>query len=200
MKISRLAAALGLGATLVALAAFSLAEPTRGGYPPDPPGVVAKKQWVFDLEYRNGKAGVRKVEPIFLNNPAATARVMGRFAVELWVGKELLDRMRFEVPLLDDPSMHRKGALSGPRFGNVSTHMRVRIADNPRATYVAVVDRSTGDVQRFAWPPEADGRLVPLVAPNAPSASPATDAGSDGGDASVDVVEAPPRDAGDAGP
>jgi len=195
VKISRLASALGLGATLVALAAFSLAEPPRGGYPPDPPGVAAKKQWVFDLEYRDGKARVRKVEPIFLNNPTTTARVMGRFAVELWVGKELLDRVRFEVPLLDDPSMHRKGALSGPRFGNVSTHLRVRIADNPRATYVAIVDRSTGDVERFAWPPEADGRLVPLVAPNA---SPGADAGSDASDASLDVEA--PRDASEAGP
>ncbi len=192
MKIFKVASALGIGAVLVAMAAFSLAETPapRGGFAPDPPGIATKKQWSFSIDYHDGKANVDQVEAVYLQNPATTARVMGRFAVEFWVGKELLDRIRFEVPLLDDPSMHRKGALSGPRFGNVSTHLKVRLADNARATVVVVVDRSTGDTQRFAWPPAADGHLVPLGAPKVVPLS-----SVDAGDAGPEI----PPDASDGG-
>lgn len=198
MKIRSLLTATGLGLILIGLTALSLAEPapSRGGYPPDPPGIATKKQWSFEIEYRDGKVRVRKVEALYLQNPAATARVMGRFAVEFWVGKELLDRVRFEVPLLDEPSLHRKGALSGPRFGDVSTRLRVRLADNPRATFVALVDRSTGAVTRFSWPPQADGSLSPL-APQKATAGVEADAG-DGGGAPQDAEI--PRDSGDGGP
>lgn len=197
MKIRSLASAALLGLVMIGLTALSLAEPgpPRGGYPPDPPGIATKKQWSFAIDYRDGKALVRKVEANYLQNPSATARVMGRFAVELWVGKELLDRVRFDVPLLDDPSMHRKGPLSGPRFGNVSTQLRVRLADNPRATFVALVDRSTGEVVRFAWPPRADGSLAPL-SPQKANTSGDVDAG-DGGDGSADAEI--PGDSGDGG-
>lgn len=181
----RLGLALLLGTALAAFAALSSADPPRGGFAPDPPGYASRKQWIFDISYRDGQARITRVGSALLAKPTTTARVMGRFAIELWVGKELLDRIRFEVPLLeDDPSMHRKGALSGPRFTNVSTRLKARMVDNPRATYLVLLDRSTGQAQRFWWPPEPDGRLLPM---NAPAASAGSDAGpGDGG----------PRDAG----
>ena len=155
---NRFGLALGLGLTCAVIATMSLAEPPAGGIAPDPPGRSSKKHWVFDVAYAQKKASVTRV------SATPTARVMGRFAIEFWVGKELLDRVRFEVPLLDDdPKNHRAGPFSGPRFGNVTTRIKARIADNPRATYVTLLDRGTGDVSRFWWPPEADGRLLPMA-------------------------------------
>jgi hypothetical protein len=181
----RLGIALLLGAALAAAGALALADPPRGGFAPDPPGNASKKQWIFEVAYRGGKASITRVGSALLERPTTTARVMGRFAIELWVGKELLDRVRFDVPLLDDDSsMHRKGPLSGPRFSNVSTRLKARMVDHPRATYMVLLDRSTGDAQRFWWPPEPDGRLLPM---NGPAVAAVSDAGPvEGGTGSAD--------------
>ena len=202
MKHRRLFLALGLGAALGAAAALSLAEPSRpapapaapappkGGFPPDPPGNASKKQWVFDIAVRDGRASLPRASTVLVDNPAPTTRMMGRFAVEFWVGKELLDRIRFDVPMLDrDPKDRRRGPLRGPDFTHVSTRLKVRMADSPRAAFVALVDRATGDVQRFAWPPDAEGRLTPLGASAAPAAAaaPASDAGSPGDSGGADA-------------
>ncbi|MDC0749849.1 hypothetical protein [Polyangium mundeleinium] len=204
MKHRRLFFALGLGAALGAAAALSLAEPSRakapaapappkGGFAPDPPGNASKKQWVFDISIHGGKASLPRVSSVLVDTPTPTLRMMGRFAVEFWVGKELLDRIRFDVPMLDrDPKNRRRDPLRGPDFTNVSTRLKVRMADSPRTAFVALVDRATGDVQRFAWPPDAEGKLAPLGAPAAPAQAKETtsDAGSPGDSGSF----------GDAGP
>ncbi|UQA61552.1 hypothetical protein [Polyangium aurulentum] len=188
----RLGLALLLGSALAAAGALALADPPRGGFAPDPAGNASKKQWIFEITYRGGKASITRVGSAMLERPTTTARVMGRFAIELWVGKELLDRVRFDVPLLDDdPNMHRKGPLSGPRFTNVSTRIKARMVDHPRATYMVLLDRSTGEAQRFWWPPEPDGRLLPM---NGPAVAQASDAGPvEGGTGAGDGG---PRDAG----
>src|SRR5262249_40429926 len=76
------------------------AEPPPGGYAPDPIALVTRHQWVLDLRYRSGTliyGGARHVE---LPSATPTVRMMGRFAVELYVGHQLLDRVRFDFPLL----------------------------------------------------------------------------------------------------
>ncbi|MDI1448953.1 hypothetical protein [Polyangium sp. 6x1] len=194
MKNRRLFLAIGLGAALGAAGAISLAEPSRakapaapeppkGGFPPDPPGNASKKQWVFDIAVTGGRASLPRVSSVLVETPAPTVRMMGRFAIEFWVGKELLDRIRFDVPMLDrDPKDRRRGPLRGPDFTNVTTRLKVRMADSPRTAFLALVDRATGDVQRFAWPPDAEGRLAPLGATAAPALAleTASDAGSPG--------------------
>jgi hypothetical protein len=175
MKLSRSFLALGLGIALVVPAAWSLADaPTnRGGYAPDPPGIASKKHWTFEVQVRQGKPAISKVQEVALTNPTTTARVIGRFALEFWIGKELLDRVRFDVPLLEDPSKKRDRRLGAPQFA-VNTRLSVRMADSARATSVALVDRATGETHYFVWPPGSDGRLTPIA-----PAPMAADAGSD---------------------
>lgn len=185
MKSYRVSFAMTLGAALVAAAALSFAETPKAGFVPDPPAVSSKKHWVFDILVRQGKPSFGTVRSVDLDKPASTARVMGRFAVEYWIGKELLDRVRFDVPLLEDPTKRKNRRLGAPEF-SVSTRLSIRLADNPRATTVVLVDRATGEVQAFAWPPGSDGKLVPLTK----AASVVSDAGVD---AAVDAS------AGDAG-
>jgi hypothetical protein len=118
---------------------------------------------VFELSARGGKVTVDRVKALTLDKPAETPRVVGRFALELYVGHELLDRVRFNVPLMGaEPSEGNRNRLPKPRFEeNVTSHVSARMADNPRAAYLLVVDRQTGDTQKLSWPPERDGRLVP---------------------------------------
>jgi hypothetical protein len=124
---------------------------------------------------------------------------MGRFAIELYVGQELLDRVRFDVPLAGDaPERPTSVLLRRPTFDEgVTARLRVQMADNPRASWAKLVDRKTGAEERFLWPPEPDGRLVSLSAQ-----SPAIDGGAlaDGGWPPVDAGRPdggwPPVDAG----
>jgi len=187
VKLQRSALALGLGMALVISAAWSLAEPPKTGFQPDPAAIASTKHWVFEVDVRQGKPSLGVVRAVSLDKPAATARVMGRFAVEFWIGKELIDRVRFDVPLLEDPTRRKNRRLGSPEFA-VNTRLSVRLADSPRVTSVVFVDRATGETQRFAWPPGSDGRLVPLAAPAQSSA----DAGPD-----APVADASPK--GDAG-
>jgi hypothetical protein len=155
------AALLGVSLGIGAVAAF--ADPPRGGYPPDPTPIASKKQWTFDLVAQGGKVTIERARAATAAQPAETARVTGRFALELWVGRELLDRVRFNVPLMgDEPPEGNRNKLPRPRFNqNVTTRLTARMADNPRAAYLLLIDRENGATQKLAWPPEADGRLVP---------------------------------------
>jgi hypothetical protein len=182
----------------------ALAEPPRGGYPPDPPGHASRKQWVFDVTYTKGRASMARSRAATREQPAATARVLGRFAIELYVGPQLLDRVRFNVPLTgddrdpagaeSDPERRKrnKRPFARPGFENLTTRMRVQMADHPRAAWVQLVDRATGTTDRFWWPPEPDGTLLPM--------RPAGDGGTDARDGSKPVAPKPRPAPQDAGP
>lgn len=157
----------------IALGAFALCfpltkalceEPPRSGYAPDPPPQASKKQWLLKLAVREGKPRIQEAKLYEIPKPLATSRMMGRYAFELYVGKELLDRLRFNVPLLGEgpPEGHAKRALARPRFDQVSVKLSIQIADQPRATRALLLDRATGEEQHFSWPPDAEGKLVPL--------------------------------------
>lgn len=180
------------GVALAAAGVAALAEPPkpppRAGYAPDPAVLPSAKHWVFEVLHMKGKTSITRVRPVVLDKPAATARRMGRFAIELYVGTELLDRIRFDVPLTGDaPEKPSGGLRRRPTFDEgVTTRLRVQMADNPRASWAKLVDRRTGEEQRFLWPPEPDGRLLPFDARHP--------AARDGG-TSADA-EGPPSDAG----
>lgn len=159
---STLVAAL-LGATLSASGLAALADPPTGGFAPDPPARASCANWLFEIRVRQGRVSVDRVKPITFAKPAETPRALGRFALELYVGRELLDRVRFNVPLMGgEVTEGNRNNLPKPRFEqNVTARFTARMADNPRAAYLLVVDRETGDTQKFAWPPESDGRIQP---------------------------------------
>ena len=158
---STLVAAL-IGVSLGAGGLAALADPPRGGYAPDPPPHQSRTNWVFDLSARDGKISIDGAKAITLEQPAETPRAVGRFALEFYVGRELLDRVRFNIPLMGGESSEgNRNRLPKPRFEqNVTAHITARMADSPRAAYLLMVDRETGDTQKLAWPPESDGHLV----------------------------------------
>jgi hypothetical protein len=195
------AAILGVALGCVGAAALSMtgvddaqAGPPREGWPPDPPAKASTRHWVFEIQVKKGEIVLGKVSPVDLEKAEATPRVMGRYALELWVGKELLDRVRFNVPLGGDgpPEPDRPG-MKRPEF-RVSTRFFARMAENPRATQLRLVDRATGDVRVFSWPVGSGG--VTEIREGAPTA----DAGKpDAGKPDAGKPDAGSPDAGDAG-
>jgi hypothetical protein len=153
-----LSAGLGAGG-LVALAD----PPPPKAFSPDPPPHAARAHWVFDIAVRRGKASIEKTRAVTLAKATETRRTTGRFALELRIGHELLDRARFNVPLMGDepPIRSKRRPFRAPSLDDVTTRVSAQIADHPRATTLLLVDRITGEEQRFLWPPEADGRLLP---------------------------------------
>ena len=153
-------------------------EPTAvdGGTrsPPDPPAVSASRQWEYEVMYDHGEVRITDVRSIELDEPVLSARRMGRFAIELWIGSELLERVRFEIPLVEPPRTGKKRPLhEPPQFGpGLSMTKRLRIPQLERATNARLIDRATGKTTRLPWPPQ------PSTAKSSSTAKPAsTDSG-----------------------
>jgi hypothetical protein len=163
MRRSRrsLSIAVLVGVTLGAGGLVALADPPKGGFQPDPPAHASRTQWMFELSAHDGLLGIERVKQATVDKPAESPRVVGRYALELYIGPELLDRVRFNVPLMGgEATVGNRNNLPKPRFDQVSAQVSVRMADNPRAAYLLLVDRQTGDTQKLFWPPERDGTLL----------------------------------------
>jgi hypothetical protein len=184
-----------------------LGNPPREGWPPDPQPVASTKQWVFEIRSKDSVPSIVKVSEITVDKPTATARVMGRFALEFYVGTELLDRVRFDVPLAGDVPRDedQQPGKKRPQW-KVNTKLFARMADHPRATLCRLVDRATGDIQVFLWPPDKEGKLTARGAASVASSSASAsapdggkaDAGADGGKPDAGKPDAGKPDAGKA--
>ncbi|MCA9646314.1 MAG: hypothetical protein KC492_36745, partial [Myxococcales bacterium] len=78
---------------------------------PDPEPLSLKDQWEYTLHYVGGEVSVERVRKLIYPKPVVTDRRMGRFAIELWIGRELVERVRFDFPMLaaeEPPSGKRK--------------------------------------------------------------------------------------------
>jgi hypothetical protein len=153
------------GAAQAALILESITDagPPPGGFPPDPTPLVTRHQWVIDLGYRSGIVSFSDARRVEAVKAITTPRQMGRFALELYVGKELIDRVRFDFPLLgaDELAGGERRWDSPPSFERkLATTAAVMIPHSERATRVVLVDRASGRVWPLPWPftPRADAR------------------------------------------
>ncbi len=130
----------------------------RHGYLPDPPALSGRAWWAYDIRYDRGVITAGSPALQCLKQPRASARRLGRFAFELWIGAELIDRIRFDFPLLagQPPRVGPRRPLhEEPSFApgaRVST--RILVPASPRATRAQILDRATGETIPVAWPPE----------------------------------------------
>ena len=97
---------------------------------------------------------------------------MGRFFLELYVGKTLLDRVRFDIPLLTGEWVGRRRPIDAPADFEKSlrTSTTVEVPDSARATFAVLVDRATGRRLRVPWPP-ADAPAASASPPAPPTPS-----------------------------
>lgn len=136
------------------------------GFAPDPSVAASTRTWSYPIRVVDGTVFVQKPRLVTHERAVQTPRRLGRFALELYVGRELLERVRFDIPLLDE-APRKKGSAVAPDFAkhlNVLVH--ADLPDLDRATYVLFVDRATGATQRAFWPP-VDDFVAVAVSPSA---------------------------------
>jgi hypothetical protein len=115
--------------------------------PPDPPALSERTQWVFDLRWERGEVYLVGVHKVDMGAPHVTPRVMGRFALELYEGPTLLERVRFDFPLLGgDPD-------AGPFERKLKTRIGVFFPATRRGTRLELWDRARDQRWPLAWPP-----------------------------------------------
>jgi hypothetical protein len=186
---------LACGLLLVAagggLSTLAVAQPQPGGWrdaqpqmdgggsrtAPDPPPIRSSEQYVLTFRYNAGQVTYLGAQHATLPQARATPRVAGRYAVELLSGPTVVERVRFDFPLLgaDELAGRRREYNAPPRFETraVVTY-RVLVPDSSRFSHARLVDRATGRVWTIAWPPE-QGSDAGLARPAAPR-----DAGDEG--------------------
>jgi hypothetical protein len=139
---------------------------------PDPPAIVARDQWVYDLRYSGGDLYLLGIHRLELPTPQATPRAMGRFAIELYEGATLLERARFDFPMLGDgrnltpsggmPEAGTKLPIEGrPITLNVTSRVGVMFPAFARGTRIEIVDRAFDRRWPLPWPPTEMTAVLP---------------------------------------
>lgn len=125
--------------------------------PPDPEPLKSAAQWEFEVATENGVASVVSVRAVDLPKPVATPRRFGRYAIELWIGQELIERVRFDLPLYEagDPRAAAKPRFPVPEFEKgANVRVRVQLPRAERARRAVLVDRATSRIVELPWPPD----------------------------------------------
>jgi hypothetical protein len=121
--------------------------------PVDPTPLVERSQWVFDLRWDRGDVYLLGVQPLELPAPRETPRVMGRFALELFAGPALIERVRFDFPLLGPPDPPDAGRNAAPSLGaKLRTRIGVVFPATKLGTRLELWDRATGRRWSLPWP------------------------------------------------
>jgi hypothetical protein len=132
------------------------APPPVVNSPPDPEPLRQAEQWEYEIAWDAGTVTVLSSVPRKFPNPVVTARRMGRFAVELWIGHELVERVRFDFPLLalDDANSGASARAAPPSLEKgAHTRQRVLVPAAARARRALLVDRASDKVVELPWPP-----------------------------------------------
>jgi hypothetical protein len=129
--------------------------------PPDPdPPMRERKQWVFDLRWDRGDVFFLGAHALDLGEPRPTPRMMGRFALELFQGPTLIERVRFDFPMLGAGEPRARDYMAPPSLEKkLSTRIGVMFPQTARGTRLELLDRATNLRYRLPWPPteqEAD--------------------------------------------
>jgi len=126
--------------------------------PPDPKPSHTRDWLVYEFEYSEANVKLVSQKAERLKKPRDTTRVMGRYAIELWIGCELIDRVRFGFPLqAAEAPMAKSRRHPLHEQPSLTAHARlrttVRVPLELRATRAELVDRAAGQRTALAWPP-----------------------------------------------
>ncbi|HEV8548710.1 MAG TPA: hypothetical protein VGQ57_06780 [Polyangiaceae bacterium] len=156
-------AATSAAAPVATAAPGAIAAPQPSAFtadPPDPTPLRTAAQYEYTVRYENEKIELVSVRAVRYPKPIVTPRRVGRYAVELWIGHELVERVRFDFPLLmnsDAPPGKRKKLYEQPAVTGGPFTVTVLVPAAARARRARVVDRATRLQAELAWPPQPAG-------------------------------------------
>lgn len=132
--------------TTAALLHF-VATPT----PADPPPMMSSRFHLIDLKYERGDILLLGTRHEVEREPIATPRVMGRFALELFEGNILIERVRFDFPMLG-ASLADGGPMGDSKLDHrLVSSIGVRFPAVNRGSRFELVDRKTGARWTLPW-------------------------------------------------
>lgn len=136
-------------------ASAPLKPDAKAKIPPDPPALAERVQWVFDLRWEHGEPYLVAIHKSDMGGPHPTPRVMGRFALELYEGPTLIERARFDFPMLGAPEASDGGWRAPVRFEHkLKTRIGVLFPATKRGTRLELWDRATDRRWPLPWPPQ----------------------------------------------
>jgi len=121
--------------------------------PADPPPLSERRQWRMDLRWDRGEVWLLGASPVDMRTPMASPRSMGRFALELYEGPALIERVRFDFPLLGAPEPEGGGDRPPSLSQKLRTRVGVLFPATARGTRLELWDRGTDVRWSLPWPP-----------------------------------------------
>jgi hypothetical protein len=126
------------------------------------------EQVEYELELKEGKVRVVSVKAVKLRQPVVTPRRIGRYAIELVIGKELIERVRFDFPgtAADEPQVGTKKPLYAPlTLGERAiARVKLQVPHSPRVRRAVLVDRALNSATELEWPlPDVPKAKLPDV-------------------------------------
>lgn len=148
---------------------------------PDPTPLRQAEQVEYELELSEGKVRVVSVKAVTLPTPVVTPRRLGRYAIELGIGPELIERVRFDFPgtAADEPQVGTKKPLYAPLTLSERAIARVKLQlpQSPRVRRALLVDRALNTATELEWPlpavPKAPSAPLGSASAKVPSSAPA---------------------------
>lgn len=116
---------------------------------PDPTPLVADAVFVLSIRFDKGKVSITKVVREKLPKKAAVPRKLGRFAVELLSGPTVVERVRFDFPLIHDDDVAGEAYAKG-----LDVTVDVRVPDSDRPNKLEIWDRATDKRWKYTYPPK----------------------------------------------
>ncbi len=117
--------------------------------PPDPTPLAADAVWVMSVRFHKGDVTITKVRREKLATKAAVDRHFGRFAAELYSGPTLVERIRFDFPLINDDTNASDVYAKG-----LDVTVDVKIPDSDRPNKLEIWDRATDRRWKLEYPPK----------------------------------------------
>jgi hypothetical protein len=113
------------------------------------------EQVEYELELAEGKVRVVSAKAVKLKEPIATPRMMGRWAIELGIGHELIERLRFDFPgtAADEPTPGPQKLSTPLDLGSRAiARVKLLVPHSPRVRRALLVDRAYDSATELEWP------------------------------------------------
>ena len=122
---------------------------TEKSIQPDPTPLVVDAVFVLSIRFDKGKVSITKVAHEKLAKKQALPRRLGRFAVELYSGPTVVERVRFDFPLIHDDDDAGEAYAKG-----LDVTIEVRVPDSDRPNKLEIWDRATDKRWKYLYPPK----------------------------------------------
>lgn len=121
----------------------------------DPAPLTTQDQWLFDLQYRAGDVYLLSAAKVRTPEVRETPRAVGRFSLELYEGAALVERVRFDFPLVQSEELTDAGARKPSLGKRVTSRIGVYFPATPRGARLELYDRVSDKTWMLPWPPNS---------------------------------------------